>query len=114
MPLPLIQAIIYILAAVGAATVFATLVVAIVQFYPHIFNWLKQRMQNMSVQHAFVGLKEKLQKAPVRNVGLKKSLIQGIYDESTDSLTDAQEIRYEDLDRKTKEVLGNESLVILE
>ncbi len=87
--------------------------VYIVEFGPHIFDWLKQRMNNISVQQAFVGFKDKLQNVPVRDVGLR-SIIEGIYDESTDSITDYREIEYIVLDKKTKEVLGNEPLVVLE
>ncbi len=103
----------YILAAIGAATVIAAITVVIVEFGPHIIDWFKQRMNNMAVQHAFVGFKDKLQNAPVRDVGLR-SIVEGIYDESTDSIKDSREIKYEDLDKKTKEVLGNEPLVVLE
>ena len=109
-----IPLIVYILAAIGAVTVIAAITVVIVEFGPHIYAWLKKRMNNMEVQHAFVGFKDKLQNAPVRNVGLKSSILEGIYDESTDSITDAREIKYKDLDKKTKEVLGNEPLVVLE
>ena len=53
--------------------------------------------------------KEMLHNAPVKNVGI----FTGVYNEETDEIENVQEIQADALDEKTKEILGNEKLVVL-
>lgn len=50
-----------------------------------------------------------LQKAPTKNVGI----FEGVYDEATDEIVENRFIEADALDPKTREVLGDEDLVVL-
>ncbi len=53
--------------------------------------------------------KEMLKTAPTKNVGI----FEGVYDETTDEIIANQFIEADAVDTKTKEVLGEEDLVVL-
>lgn len=53
--------------------------------------------------------KEMLKTAPKKDVGI----FEGVYNEETDEITANRYLDADEVDQKTKNVLGNESLVVL-
>lgn len=53
--------------------------------------------------------KEMLQKAPVRPVGI----FQGVYNEELDEITHNEYLEADELDEKTRQIIGNDVLTVL-
>ena len=53
--------------------------------------------------------KEMLQKAPVRPVGI----FQGVYNEELDEITHNEYLEADELDEKTRQIMGNDVLTVL-
>ena len=85
----------------------------ILDFFNDVVDWFKKKFLQKGRHIPFIGdknkIKDMLKQAPVKDVGLFK----GIYDQQTDEITDMAVVEADELDAKTKEVLGNEPLVIL-
>lgn len=79
----------------------------VVAWFKNIYNLDKEEdtpfMANASK------FKEMLKTAPTKNVGI----FQGVYNEETDEITHNQYLEADELDAKTREVLGDEPLVVL-
>lgn len=82
-------------------------------FLAHCVNWFKSLRLNKEKHVPFVAdakaFKEMLKTAPTKNVGI----FEGVYDETTDEIIANQFIEADAVDTKTKEVLGEEDLVVL-
>lgn len=85
----------------------------IFNFLAHCVNWFKSLRLDKNRHVPFVAngnqFKEMLQKAPTKNVGI----FEGVYDEVTDEIVENRFIEADALDPKTREVLGDEDLVVL-
>ena len=85
----------------------------ILDFFSDVVSWFRKKFLQKGRHTPFIGdknkIKDMLKTAPVKDVGLFK----GIYDQQTDEITDMAVVEADELDDKTKEVLGNEPLVIL-
>lgn len=54
--------------------------------------------------------KEMLRNAPVKNVGI----FEGVYNEETEQIENTRMVEADELDKKTKDILGKEPLVVLQ
>ena len=85
----------------------------ILNFTKHVVGWFKSLNLLPGQDVPFVANKEQfkaaLKSAPVKDVGIFK----GVYNEVTDEITHAEYIEADSLDKQTREVLGNEELVVL-
>ena len=79
----------------------------VVAWFKNIYNLDKE------VDTPFIAdaskFKEALKTAPTKNVGI----FQGVYNEETDEITHNQYLEADEIDDKTREVLGGEPLVVL-
>lgn len=88
----------------------------LVNFFSHVVGWFKSLYLNQQTDIPFVinakspEFKEMLQKAPQKNVGI----FQGVYNEQTEEITHHEYIAADALDSQTKNVLGSESMVVLQ
>ena len=93
--------------------VFQFVINGIFNFLAHCVNWFKSLRLDKNRHVPFVAngnqFKEMLQKAPTKNVGI----FEGVYDEATDEIVENRFIEADALEPKTREVLGNEDLVVL-
>ncbi|MBQ5874224.1 MAG: hypothetical protein IIW58_08785 [Bacteroidales bacterium] len=93
--------------------VFQFVINGIFNFLAHCVNWFKSLRLDKNRHVPFVAngaqFKEMLQTAPTKNVGI----FQGVFDEATEEIVANQFIEADALDPKTREVLGNEDLVVL-
>lgn len=86
----------------------------VLNFAANVVGWFKKiRDLDQTVDTPFLAdasqFKEMLKTAPTKNVGI----FQGVYNEETDEITHNQYIEADALDDKTREVLGNEPIVVL-
>lgn len=85
----------------------------IFSFAQHCVQWFKEQRLDKNKHVPFVAnedkFKEMLKTAPVKNVGI----FQGVYDEEVDEIISSEVIEADALDAKTRQVLGNEDLVVL-
>jgi phage-related protein len=85
----------------------------ILNFVAHVVNWFKSLALDKEKDIPFIAdadkIKDMLKTAPVKNVGI----FEGVYDEDADEITSNRFVDADSLDEKTKEVLGNEPLVVL-
>ena len=90
-----------------------TLIARILDFKSQIVDWFKIHPLIKGRHVPFLTRKEEfktmLKNAPTVKVGL----FEGVYDEQTDEITDLRYIAADEYDEKTKQVLGNEELVVL-
>lgn len=87
----------------------------VLNFAAHVVNWFKKiRDLDKSVDTPFVAdaekFKDMLKTAPTKNVGI----FEGVYNEELDEITHNQYIEADSLDQQTRNVLGNEPLVVLQ
>ncbi|MCF0207007.1 MAG: hypothetical protein HUK15_06215 [Bacteroidales bacterium] len=86
---------------------------ALINFVTNVMNWFRGLFLDPKKDVPFIAdgnkIKDLLGKAPTRNVGLFK----GVYDEETETISYSEYLDADGLDAKTKEVLGNETLVVL-
>ncbi len=85
----------------------------IFDFLADCVNWVKSLRLNKEKHIPFVAdakaFKEMLKTAPTKNVGI----FEGVFDETTEEIIHHQFIEADDVDTKTREVLGNEDIVVL-
>lgn len=101
----------------GAARAFwnaiKRLVIAIVNFFTHVLDYFKRLLLRPERHKPFIAdlskLKQEIKDAPVKNCGI----FEGVYDEVTDDIIHTQIVESNSLDAKTREILGNEKLVVL-
>jgi ribosomal protein L30/L7E len=93
--------------------VFQYVINGIFNFLAHCVNWFKSLRLDKNRHVPFVAngeqFKDMLKTAPKKNVGI----FQGVFDEATDEIVENRFIEADALDSKTREVLGNEDLVVL-
>lgn len=87
----------------------------ILNFAQHVVGWFKKIYNlDQEVDTPFIAdasqFKEMLRTAPTKNVGI----FQGVYNEEADEITHNQYVEADSLDAKTREILGNEPLVVLQ
>lgn len=85
----------------------------ILNFATEVVNWFKSLFLDKNKHTPFIAdaeqFKDMLKTAPTRNVGI----FEGVYDEEADEIIANRYLEADKVDQKTKEVLGNESLVVL-
>lgn len=85
----------------------------ILNFAKEVVGWFKSLRLNPQEDTPFIAdaseFKEMLKAAPKKNVGI----FEGVYNEETDEITANRYLDADEVDQKTKDVLGNESLVVL-
>jgi hypothetical protein len=96
----------------------------ILNFAKHVVGWFKSLNLIQGQDIPFLAnkeqFKETLKKAPVKHAGIfttetekNVGIIQGVYNEVTDEITHAEYIEADGLDNQTRDILGNEKLVVL-
>ena len=85
----------------------------ILNFAKEVVDWFKSLRLNPQEDTPFIAnaseFKEMLKTAPKKDVGI----FEGVYNEETDEITANRYLDADEVDQKTKNVLGNESLVVL-
>lgn len=85
----------------------------ILNFATQVVGWLKSLFLNPQKDTPFIAdaneFKDMLKTAPRKNVGI----FTGVYNEETDEITANRYLEADEVDEKTKEVLGKEPLVVL-
>jgi hypothetical protein len=87
----------------------------ILNFSRHVVGWFKSLSLKQNRDVPFIANADKaefrqmIKEAPVKNVGI----FQGVYNEETDEITYNEYIQADALDNQTRQVLGKESLVVL-
>lgn len=85
----------------------------ILNFAKYVLDYFRNKNLREDVHTPFIGnedaIKEMLKDAPKKDVGIFK----GVYNQVTDKIEDLEVVEADSLDGKTKEVLGEEKLVIL-
>ncbi len=85
----------------------------ILNFVGQVVNWFKSLHLDPQKDTPFIAnaedFKDMLKTAPRKNVGI----FEGVYNEETDEITANRYLEADEVDEKTKEVLGKESLVVL-
>jgi len=88
-------------------------IVGLINFFEHVLNWFKSLMLVQEKHVPFLAnanqLKEMLGTAPKKNVGIFK----GVYDLQADDITYNEYNDADGIDSKTRQVLGNEPIVVL-
>lgn len=114
-----------------------SIVNAFKSFFERVVNWVKKIINGIlrfkdDVINYFKGLslrqgkdiitvydtkkiREMILNAPVHDFGIykKESLVEATYNLDTDELENVRELQADELDEQTKQVLGNEPLVVL-
>lgn len=72
-------------------------------------SWALKQGQDVPFIANKEAFKQALKQAPVKNVGL----FEGVYNEESDEITHAEYIEADNLDAQTRQVLGQEELVVL-
>lgn len=89
------------------------LVAAIVNFFTHVLKYFKGLFLQQHRHKPFIAdlskLKAEIKDAPVKNCGI----FQGVYDEQTDDIIHTQVVEASSLDAETRNILGNDKLVVL-
>lgn len=86
----------------------------VLNFVSHIVNWFKKIYYLDEERHVpFIAdaeqFKEMLHAAPTKKVGI----FEGVYDEVTEEIVEHRMLDADEVDAKTKQTLGNETLVVL-
>ena len=85
----------------------------VLNFCREVVDWVKSLRLNPQEDTPFIAnaseFKEMLKTAPKKDVGI----FEGVYNEETDEITANRYLDADEVDQKTKNVLGNESLVVL-
>ena len=85
----------------------------VLNFFREVVDWFKSLRLNPQEDTPFIAnaseFKEMLKTAPKKDVGI----FEGVYNEETDEITANRYLDADEVDQKTKNVLGNESLVVL-
>ncbi|MGN0223122.1 MAG: hypothetical protein ACI4AM_03740 [Muribaculaceae bacterium] len=92
---------------------FRKIINGILNFFRDVVSYFKGLRLRQGTQVPFIANREKfkemLHNAPVKNVGI----FSGVYNEVTDEIENVQDLQADALDAQTKQVLGNEELVVL-
>jgi hypothetical protein len=90
-----------------------SIIAKIVNFAEQIKKWFKNLSLIKGRHIPFLTKKnefrEMLKKAPVKNIGI----FEGVYDEQTDEITEVRYIAADAIDEETRNVMGNQELVVL-
>jgi len=95
--------------------VVSKIIIGVLRFATHVVNWFKNLNLDQHKDIPFIAnsnsaeFKEMLKNAPVRNVGI----FQGVYDEETDRISHCEYLAADSIDDQTRQVLGDEKLVVL-
>ena len=85
----------------------------ILSFAREVVNWFKSLSLDPQKDSPFIAdaeqFKDMLKTAPRKDVGI----FEGVYNEEADEITVSRYLEANEVDQKTKEVLGNEPLVVL-
>lgn len=85
----------------------------VLNFVKEVVNWFRRLNLNPQKDTPFVAdakkFKELLKTAPRKKVGI----FEGVYNEDEDEITAHQYVDADSVDQQTKDVMGNESLVVL-
>ena len=85
----------------------------VLNFVKHIKEWFQSLRLSSGVDIPFIArkdaLRDMIKSAPVKDVGI----FCGVYNESKDEITAAQDIQADSLDRQTQDLLKGEPLVVL-
>lgn len=85
----------------------------ILKFATEVVNWFKSLSLDKDKHTPFIAdaeqFKDMLKTAPKKDVGI----FEGVYDEEADEIVANRYLEADEVDQKTKEVLGNEPLVVL-
>ena len=107
-----------LVAAIKAAFRWITKIVrniirGILNFFTEVVDWFRSLSLDKEKDTPFIAdaeqFKDMLKTAPKKNVGI----FEGVYDEEADEIVHQRYLEADELDAKTKEVLGNEPLVVL-
>lgn len=94
----------------------------IMSFARDIVGWFKGLRLNPSQHTPFIGnadspeFKAMLKNAPVKNVGIYDNNVQifnGVYDSESNEIVYSELLGADTMDKRTKEIIGNEPLVVL-
>lgn len=89
------------------------LVTVIVNFFKHVVTYFKNLALQKYRHKPFIAdlssIKAEIRNAPVKDCGI----FQGVYDVVTDDIIHTQVVEANSVDAKTREVLGNDKLVVL-
>ncbi|MGL4804781.1 MAG: hypothetical protein ACRC26_00285 [Bacteroidales bacterium] len=93
--------------------VWSEIIEGIVSFVHHVVGWFRELMLDKKKHVPFIGkmdeFKSALKNAPVKNAGI----FEGVYNEETDQIEHIRYLDADDLDTTTKQVLGDQPLVVL-
>lgn len=85
----------------------------ILNFAREVVGWFRSLTLDKEKDTPFIAdatkFKEMLKTAPTKNVGI----FEGVYNEDTDEITNNRYLEADEVDDRTKNVLGNEELVVL-
>lgn len=93
--------------------VISRVVNGILNFAKEVVGWFKSLNLKLGQDIPFIAkkdlFKKALKNAPVKDVGI----FEGVYNEVSDEITHAEYIEADNLDAQTRQVLGQEELVVL-
>lgn len=93
--------------------VISIIIHGVLNFFQAVVGWFKSLRLNPKKDIPFIAnkesFKEKLRSAPKKSVGI----FEGVYSEDTDEISHIREVEADALDAQTRQVLGNEELVVL-
>lgn len=85
----------------------------VLNFVKEVVNWFRRLKLDRNKDIPFVAdgkeFKDLLKTAPKKDVGI----FEGVYNEDKDEITAHQYVDADSVDQQTKDVMGNESLVVL-
>lgn len=86
----------------------------ILNFAREVVGWFRSLTLDPQKDTPFIAdatkFKDMLKTAPTKNVGI----FEGVYNEEADEITENRYLDADEVDNRTKQVLGNESLVVLQ
>lgn len=88
--------------------------IALFNFAANVVKYFRDKILNPRKHKPFVGdfnklIKEHLQKAPEKNVGI----FRGVYNTETDEIEDLTVVEADNMDSQTKDILRDDPLVLL-
>ncbi|MCQ2234880.1 MAG: hypothetical protein MJZ24_09110 [Paludibacteraceae bacterium] len=93
--------------------VISIIIRGILNFVQQVVGWFKSLRLNPKKDIPFIAnkeqFKESLKSAPRKSVGI----FEGVFNEDADEITHIRALEADELDAKTKSVLGNEEIVVL-
>lgn len=93
--------------------IWSEIIEGVVSFFRHVVGWFRELMLDKKKHVPFVGkmdeFKSALKNAPVKNAGI----FEGVYNEETDEIEHIRYLDADDLDDQTKNIIGDQPLVVL-